>query len=387
MAQPKKVVILGGGVGALAAAYFLTEAPNWQSQFEISIHTLGWRLGGKGASGRNADFGQRIEEHGLHIWYGYYENAFQMIQNVYSQCASLGLIKGSPLQTWRDAFHPHSQTTLIEKLTSNGATQYVPWTLDTLPMPLVPGDGVDLCDLDNLLVAILKRLVDSYNQQIPAPPASQQVRPGVVLRPSLVTGVPGTDLALPHLGEPTFLHAALSALENSTTTNAAELAAGSPVATYVVERFLDQFLKDFLGWLPQNADDPELRHLGYTLDFAVTCLSGCLKADVLNKGFEQLDQFDFQQWLVMNGATMPNSPLVASIYDGIFAFQNGDVTKPNLAAGTALRGCLRMFFTYKECMVYEMQAGMGDTIFAPLYLLLKQRASTSTSSGELPTSP
>jgi uncharacterized protein with NAD-binding domain and iron-sulfur cluster len=39
-------------------------------QYDVTIYQRGWRLGGKDASGRNREYGQRIEEHGLHMWMG-----------------------------------------------------------------------------------------------------------------------------------------------------------------------------------------------------------------------------------------------------------------------------------------------------------------------------
>src|SRR6185295_10950632 len=80
----KKVAILGGGVGAMTAAFFLTGPKDWQSRFEsVTVYQLGWRLGGKGASGRALDGTGRIEEHGLHVWFGFYYNALPMMQACY----------------------------------------------------------------------------------------------------------------------------------------------------------------------------------------------------------------------------------------------------------------------------------------------------------------
>ena len=76
----RKIAIPGGGTGALAAAFGLTERPGWQDAYEITVYQLGWRLGGKGASGRNAEKNQRIEEHGLHVWSGFYDNAFRVLR-------------------------------------------------------------------------------------------------------------------------------------------------------------------------------------------------------------------------------------------------------------------------------------------------------------------
>ena len=62
MVARKKVAILGGGLGAVSAAWELTNAPDWQHQFEsVTLYQIGWRLGGKAASGRNAKEFERIE--------------------------------------------------------------------------------------------------------------------------------------------------------------------------------------------------------------------------------------------------------------------------------------------------------------------------------------
>ncbi len=55
------VVILGGGCGAVTAAFELTATQELRDRFEVELYTLGWRLGGKGASGRNRDHSLRIE--------------------------------------------------------------------------------------------------------------------------------------------------------------------------------------------------------------------------------------------------------------------------------------------------------------------------------------
>jgi uncharacterized protein with NAD-binding domain and iron-sulfur cluster len=96
MMEKKKVLILGGGVGAMTAAFELTRAPSWKDNFDITICQMGWRLGGKGASGRDLNNRARIEEHGLHLWFGFYENAFELIRLAYEEVNRLGLTPGSP---------------------------------------------------------------------------------------------------------------------------------------------------------------------------------------------------------------------------------------------------------------------------------------------------
>ncbi|MDP5362768.1 MAG: NAD(P)-binding protein, partial [Paracoccaceae bacterium] len=91
MSDIKKVAIIGGGVGAITSAYAITQQPNWQDKYEITLYQLGWRLGGKGASGRNMKHAGRIEEHGLHIWAGFYENGFRLMRDCYDQLNVTGL--------------------------------------------------------------------------------------------------------------------------------------------------------------------------------------------------------------------------------------------------------------------------------------------------------
>jgi NAD(P)-binding Rossmann-like domain len=71
-----RIVAFGGGISTLAALFDLTSKSDWKDQYDINVYQMGWRLGGKGASSRNPAFNDRIEEHGLHIWLGFYENAF-----------------------------------------------------------------------------------------------------------------------------------------------------------------------------------------------------------------------------------------------------------------------------------------------------------------------
>ena len=58
----QKIAVLGGGVGALSAAFYLTEQPGWDELYEITVYQHGWRLGGKCASGHDLLFatGNRV---------------------------------------------------------------------------------------------------------------------------------------------------------------------------------------------------------------------------------------------------------------------------------------------------------------------------------------
>src|SRR6516165_6080275 len=119
----KKIAILGGGVGAMTTALELTNVPGWQDNYEITVYQLGWRLGGKGASGRALDDHDRIEEHGLHLWMGFYENAFHMIRTAYEYCHQNNLMPGGIFQSYKDAFAPMDFTSVTELFDN----QWIPW--------------------------------------------------------------------------------------------------------------------------------------------------------------------------------------------------------------------------------------------------------------------
>ena len=99
-----KVAILGGGMAGLTAAWRLSE-PGWRDRFDsITVYQRGWRLGGKGASSRGVH--GRIEEHGLHIWLGYYENAFGLLRECYSELNRPTTDPAAPIKTWNQALIP-----------------------------------------------------------------------------------------------------------------------------------------------------------------------------------------------------------------------------------------------------------------------------------------
>src|SRR5258708_1136303 len=101
MSASVRVAIVGGGCASIAAAFELTR-PALSARYEVTIYQMGWRLGGKGASGRGAS--GRIEEHGLHLWMGYYENAFRLMRECYSELARDP--RRCRIATWSDAFVP-----------------------------------------------------------------------------------------------------------------------------------------------------------------------------------------------------------------------------------------------------------------------------------------
>ena len=82
-----------------------------------------------------------------------------------------------------------------------------------------------------------------------------------------------------------------------------------------------------------------------------------------------------------------NSALVLGIYDGVFAFERGDNTIPagapfppyaKVEAGNVMHAGIRT--RNKGASLWKMQAGMGDTVFAPLYERADSGAASSSNS-------
>jgi uncharacterized protein with NAD-binding domain and iron-sulfur cluster len=58
---------------------------------------------------------------------------------------------------------------------------------------------------------------------------------------------------------------------------------------------------------------------------------------------------------------------VRVVYDTLYQYLDGDVTRPSYAAGSALGVIMRLVGTYKGAMMWDIQAGMGEVLVAPLY--------------------
>src|ERR1700741_5112203 len=112
----RKIAVLGGGVGAMFAACQLTKFSDPDDPFDITVYQMGWRLGGKGASGRNRLAGNRIEEHGLHVWGGFFENAIKLMRACYEELNPPGSKNTGVFSKFDEAFVPWDDIALADSL-------------------------------------------------------------------------------------------------------------------------------------------------------------------------------------------------------------------------------------------------------------------------------
>lgn len=374
--RPIEVAVIGSGCASMAAAFELTR-PEHQGKYHVTVYQSGWRLGGKGASGRGP--AQRIEEHGLHVWLGFYENAFRLMRECYAE------LKRDPrterFSDWQGAFFPDAHVGITDPGRDGG---WVRWTAYFPPGEGLPGDPLT-----------------THN---PFTISSYLARTGALLR-TLLLGLEtrggggtsgkdethgGTD---PDDPSPESVVARIMRLLKygvmSTTAGLIEAAALLEVILRAIPSYPENVVLRFFETLSSTVrrqfedlitSDDEIRCKWEIIDLVLAILVGVVRFRLLTdpRGLDAINDYECREWLRMNGASEPalDSAFVRGLYDLALAYEDGDPKRPGLAAGQALRGSLRMFFTYRGAMFWKMRAGMGDVVFAPFYEVLKTRGVT-----------
>jgi len=350
----EKITILGGGLSSLTTAYYLTNIPDWQDKYEITLYQMGWRLGGKGASGRNPKYGQRIEEHGLHVWLGFYENAFRLMREAYNE---LGRDLDKPLATFEEAFKPSNFVVLEEEVEG----KWIPWVIDFPMNDEIPGEPNSPKDVEEYIHSLIEFAYDYYNSSFHKI-FDKEEKPDENAFKEFFSDIADTigDIGLDLGGKLLFSLLQL-------TRKIADKSNKS--------KFLDGLVQ-YLDWLWQRVEDKiekdeEARRLWITVNLILSNVRGIIRDEIAIKGFESIDDLDYREWIAKHGASeiTVNSGLVQGIYSINFSGKNVHT----FAAGTALKGTLRMLFDYKGSIFHRMQAGMGDAIMTPFYQLLKKR--------------
>ncbi|MBV8887476.1 MAG: NAD(P)-binding protein [Chroococcidiopsidaceae cyanobacterium CP_BM_RX_35] len=413
----KKIAILGGGMASLIAAYELTSQPGWDSLYEITIYQQGWRLGGKCASGRNVEShgpeqepNYRIQEHGLHIFFGFYENIFRILKQCYDELGDNG-----PFETVEDAFNPHSLIVLEEYV--NG--HWLKLSFDFPRDQLVPWEGGGISSLWNHIRRMIKFVLQTFTEtsygkfqsrktsfsQVPGwlDLLAQQLE---IAWEAFELVSDGLLLYLPDrliqslLREPNHWW---SWLDNTTQ----QIGNTSENVGFTFEGIFLQLAYHLAQLLPENTQTHRREHHNLILklldrfwerlsrrieidmeqdddtawrltliDLALTNIRGLFADEVLHyRSLAALDEYDYRDWLQRHGARQASvdSAFVRVLYDLVYAFPEGNIAKPQLAAGTAIRILMTLVFQYNGTIMWKMRAGMGDVVITPLYKVLKRR--------------
>jgi uncharacterized protein with NAD-binding domain and iron-sulfur cluster len=338
-------------VAGLTAAYELTKAGRCAGE-SVVVYQVGWRLGGKCASARDAK--GRIVEHGLHIWFGYYENAFRLLREI---CEEAGALSGT-----REAVGARLPSVIApQAFTPIGrGPKQPPLPLEWPRNPGEPGLGRAPSLIDGLAGVV--RLLHSVHAALEnrdggltlsnariAPPAGPPATPlePVSIRAALARGIAWVSgMSIDHTPGPEFESAS---------------------------RYFNLLADE----AQRHAGTEDDRFLGELYDLVGALVAGVLGDVVLRGwGLGELDRYDFRQWLVLRGADAASayeSPLVRALYDTMFQYPQGDASAPSYGAGTAAQVVLRLLGTYSGHAVWKPQGSLGETLIAPLYKVLRAR--------------
>lgn len=375
-AKPIEVAVIGGGCASVAAAFELTR-PEHKGKFHVTLYQLGWRLGGKGASGRG--LAGRIEEHGLHIWLGYYDNAFRLLRECYAELDRDD--RRWRFADWRDAFFADSHVGIVDH-SRDGS--WVSWSAHFPPAKGLPGDPITeespftIRSYLARAAALLRTLlfgVETRSARQPSPATEREERrfgeersPGAIrsaigalIRIGVLTGAVALVEAI------ALVEAALQWLPEQPENSILRLLEMIAAAT-----------RDRLAEVV--AENDEIRLKWEIIDVVLSVLVGVARFGLISdpRGFDAIDEYDGREWLRLNGASERalNSAFLRGLYDLALAYASDDPERPQMAAGQALRATLRLFFGYRGALFWKMRAGMGDVVFAPFYEVLARRGVT-----------
>ncbi len=379
----KKIAILGSGMSSLTTAYELSSYKDWQDHYDITIYQMGWRLGGKTATGRGPN--ERIQEHGIHIAQGWYENAFRLIQDSYKECEQHNLMPDSPFKSWEDGFDREDTTLLthfdpktnqwIKKNIIFPSNEYIPGQGGPLPFSAIIHKAV------GLIVEILFGTDPNKDSLMKmASESAKQIKPPEhhTLWASFKSKFEAfvKDKLFKHEGEKLLNY--LAELVQSLTQDDHDHTQRKDHHTMIKE--LLDLLSNWVAKLVDSiADHNEYFYwLAVFIEFGLVNMKGTFE-DVYNPethelDYERINDLDYRDWLKNHGASerLLSSAMVRFLYTGTFHNLTGADQQGYLAAGVGLH-FLTNSAGYKGSFVWKFKAGTADTMITPIYLALKNR--------------
>jgi uncharacterized protein with NAD-binding domain and iron-sulfur cluster len=393
MAGGTRVAVLGGGMSALTTAFALTEAERaGYGSYDIIVHQLGWRLGGKIADGRNAQAGQRIEEHGLHVWAGFYDNAFTVMRGVFK-----ALPEGSTntFKTITDAFKPQNYCHFTEL----DYDQSLPWPYwfepdaDAASFPgraslLDQGTLPSFCTILTRILGFIEQTHQYYADHWGGDTATKSDRAAIIEQ----LGRHGIEATfevwiglgravdylerLAHIKSHPSLLLGMRLFEHLDEHHGglADSAPARALEALIIKQLT--IYRDGLKFSLEKPDlPPEVRRNATIGDVAIRVVLGILKCDCFRKGFAVLDALDLREFLAddLPCASATDNAILTAGYDYVFGFRHGDPAQPRLSACSAVQAFFRLNAVYKGAFFFKAMSGMGDTVCTPLYEVLKAR--------------
>jgi uncharacterized protein with NAD-binding domain and iron-sulfur cluster len=287
---------------------------------------------------------------------------------------------------WREAFSPESD---IGLLLEAGPESWLSWSACFPPHSGLPGDDLDQSQQFSLLhyirraIALLRTLI--FGVEVTKRGAQPDDWRGIGEfisaapegRPSTASNVEQITSAINAVVVAGVFATAMSLVEALALLQVAVGLVGAALPN-LLTGFVEKIATALRDWLEHNVlADHRFRYIWEVIDLVLAIVVGTLRFRLLSdpRGLDAINEYECCEWLLLNGASERSvqSPFVRGLYDLALAYESGDPNRPGLAAGQALRGSLRMFFGYRGALFWRMRAGMGDTVFAPFYEVLRRR--------------
>jgi uncharacterized protein with NAD-binding domain and iron-sulfur cluster len=348
----EKIVIVGGGPAGLAAALSLTDPqlhPDWQDHYEVEVLQLGWRVGGKGATGRQGtvvpdgaggwrlEGDARIEEHGIHLFGNMYTNAMRLLDTCLQE------LDGPPIDSQLTSsnyaqlsdFWDHRWHLTPEALPYNDMQ---PWGPEDYPGP-------------EQLVPEILRVIKALWDEVFGPGGLEDHHEHRL-----------TELIERHRGQPHLPDAdahghALLEIEQM---------------THILRAAWQQSHES------GDSEAARIRSVWCQVELYGTILRGTIADQIFQRGIDVIDDLTFMDWLRRNGMheeAVDSSPaqMAAQL---CFQFPHGDTTgDPLFSAAGYLWFVLRQLLACGQA-TYWFDRGTGDTVVAPFYRTAVQRGVT-----------
>jgi uncharacterized protein with NAD-binding domain and iron-sulfur cluster len=358
----RRIAILGGGMAGLTAAWALS-GPDERDDLDICVYERAPHLGGKGASTRGIH--GRIEEHGLHVWLGYYDNAFRLMREVYDELDRPATDPDCPIATWQDAFGP-ADLVGVEDDRDGGWSHWVTAFGRNDLEPGTADEGAPPMGVATFVRRGLGLLLDFLGSLEGRPRAGAVTLSGSAQPPADPLSQFGDLMRRAEL-------AAMVGAVESIRLLRSSIPEGAPLASVVIGS-LERMRADVAERVRRDVDASRAAELA---DLVITAIQGTVRDGLLTDpaGFAAVDHLDFRAWLFAHGARPEtlSSPLIRGMYDLVFAYEDGDPERPAFPAGLGMFLAGKLFFEYRGSIFWHLRAGMGDVVFAPLYQALLAR--------------
>jgi uncharacterized protein with NAD-binding domain and iron-sulfur cluster len=392
----KQAVVLGAGPAGLSAAMALVES----GEYDVDVYQMGWRAGGKCATGRDAGH-FRTRQNGSHYLFGCYHNAFALIRRAHevlsqSNDESDRVMFGSFFDDFvaRNLLvgaQGYNRLSPLAKLDTSYWYRYMP---QNMACPGTGGKFATPFDYAFMISQLFLGTLIDYYAAIVSDDSDGERFEGCRLFVKLLPVSPFETSAWSRMLR-FVLHPVrfvFNLVAGATFWLIMKLVfVWSVVAPSWVTRPLFRWWKSSAAWavwtlraIARQAEQAALaqekhvsngiQRLIILFELALALATGFLSDELWRAGsFEKIDAEDLRHWLRRHGASKfaYESSLVRTWYDATISYKNGQQGDASCSAGVAIQAMLRSMLTYKGAFAFQMRAEVGDSYIAPVVRALE----------------